>query len=79
MSFIELFSDRNKFNQQIERLMSSIDRTNNDPSVKERLERLKVSIESCMKKCGRVHIFGSRTYGIAQDDSDVDLYFNPGK
>ncbi|VVC35336.1 Hypothetical protein CINCED_3A016879 [Cinara cedri] len=76
--FLELFGDRSKFCKQIEHLMSSIDRINNDSSVKEQLDRLRVSIESCIKECGRIYIFGSRMYGIAQDNSDVDFYFDPG-
>lgn len=78
MLLVELFGDQNKFCQQVERLMSSMDRINNDDSIKERLDRLKVSIKSCLKECGHVYIFGSRIYGMAQDDSDVDLYFDPG-
>ncbi|CAI6348472.1 unnamed protein product [Macrosiphum euphorbiae] len=74
----ELLSDKSKFCHQIECLITSIDQINNDPIVKERLEKLKHSIESCVENCGRVYIFGSRMYGIAKDDSDVDLYFDTG-
>lgn len=74
-----MLSDKSKFCDQIECLITSIDRTNNDPIVKERLEKLKHSIESCVDNFGRVYIYGSRMYGIAKDDSDVDLYFDTGK
>lgn len=77
--YLELLSDKSKFCHQIECLITSIDQINNDPVVKERLEKLKHSIESCVENCGRVYIFGSRMYGIAKDDSDVDLYFDTGK
>jgi len=77
--FLELLSEKSKFCHQIECLITSIDRINNDPVVKERLEKLKHSIESCVENRGRVYIFGSRMYGIAKDDSDVDLYFDTGK
>jgi len=74
-----LLSEQSKFCLQIECLILSIDRINNDPKVKERLEKLKLSIESCVENFGRVYIYGSRMYGIANDDSDVDLYFDTGK
>jgi len=77
--YLELLSEKSKFCHQIECLITSIDRINNDPIVKERLEKLIHSIESCVENCGRVYIFGSRMYGIAKDDSDVDLYFDTGK
>jgi len=47
--------------------------------VKERLDKLKNSIEKCVENSGRVYIFGSRLYGIANAGSDVDLYFDTGK
>ncbi|XP_025197002.1 terminal uridylyltransferase Tailor-like isoform X3 [Melanaphis sacchari] len=77
--FHELLRDKSKFCHQIECLISSIDQINNDPVIKERLDKLKNSIENCMENSGRVYIFGSRMYGIANDDSDVDLYFDAGK
>lgn len=73
-----MFHEKRKFNQQIECLISSMDRITNDPSVRNRLDTLKKSIESCIKNSGRVYIYGSRMYGIAKDDSDVDLYFDIG-
>ncbi|XP_022182352.1 terminal uridylyltransferase Tailor-like isoform X1 [Myzus persicae] len=76
--FYELLSEQSKFCHQIECLISSIDLINNDPVVKERLEKLKHSIQTCVENFGRVYIYGSRSYGIAKDDSDVDLYFDTG-
>jgi len=79
MSFIELFTDRRKFYQQIEHLIKVTDRLNNNTSIRKCLDQLKKSIESCINNSvGHVYIFGSRMYGIANDDSDVDLYFDIG-
>ncbi|XP_060835055.1 terminal uridylyltransferase Tailor-like isoform X1 [Rhopalosiphum padi] len=75
---LELLCEKSKFCHQIECLISSIDRINNDPMVKERLDKLKNSIEKCVENSGRVYIFGSRLYGIANAGSDVDLYFDTG-
>lgn len=55
-----------------------MNRNNNDPSVRDRLNRLRKSIESCINHSGRVFVFGSRIYGMATEDSDVDLYFDTG-
>ncbi|XP_027838061.2 terminal uridylyltransferase Tailor-like isoform X2 [Aphis gossypii] len=77
--FHELLRDKSKFCHQIECLISSIDLINNDPVVKECLDKLKNSIENCVENTGQVYIFGSRVYGIANADSDVDLYFDTGK
>lgn len=78
LSFIELFNKKTKFCQQIEYLISSMKRINNDPFVRERLDQLKISIESCIKNSGSIYIYGSRLYGVVKDDSDVDLYFDTG-
>lgn len=78
-TYIELLRDKSKFCHQIECLISSIDLINNDPVVKECLDKLKNSIENCVENTGQVYIFGSRVYGIANADSDVDLYFDTGK
>lgn len=51
---------------------------NNDPLVRKRLDLLKKCLENSIKNSGRVYIFGSRIYGTAKDDSDVDLYFDIG-
>lgn len=55
-----------------------MDRVNKDPVTKEHLDQLKQSIVKCIKNFGQVYVFGSRLYGIAKEDSDVDLYFDPG-
>lgn len=55
-----------------------MDRVNKDPITKEHLNQLKQSIVRYIKNIGQVYVFGSRLYGIAKEDSDVDLYFDPG-
>lgn len=50
-----------------------MDRIKNDSMVRDRLDLLKKSIEDCTNN-GRVYVFGSRLYGLAKEDSDVDLY-----
>lgn len=73
-----MFYKKNEFCQLTDCLISLMDRENNDSVVKDRLDKLKTSIESCFKNFGRVYVFGSRLYGIAKDNSDVDLYFDIG-
>lgn len=68
-----MFSDQSKFCLQVECLKLEMDRVKNDSMSRDRLDRLKKSIENCINN-GRVYVYGSRLYGLAKEDSDVDLY-----
>lgn len=73
-----MFTQKSEFCQQIECLILSINQINDDSFIKDRLNQLKMSIKSCINNSGYVYIYGSRLYGIAKDESDVDLYFDTG-
>ncbi|XP_050548620.1 terminal uridylyltransferase Tailor-like isoform X2 [Daktulosphaira vitifoliae] len=70
---------QDQFCQQINNLLLMIDQTNDDSNVNQLIDQVKLSIENIMRyPSGMVYIFGSRSYGLASSDSDVDLYFDCG-